>query len=766
MKRGWKPASRPAVSSKAARAQAPSKISIDAAKLAKLMGAAAARKPTSKFADVLSYFQALKKDAPLAIATVRLTRMLMTGRWEIVNTKTGKPLPRGDERDAPVVELFEQPNRWQRWPEFCAQFMIHRTIAGNAFVFQDSLTAGGQAMSMVVLDPTRVKIIADPVQFVGGYSYRANGAEIPLPADRIHHSKWMPDPEDPHWGIGVVGMNEQHFNITVSMEEWIWGLFTNGAHPDGIIGLKEELGPEAYNRLLTQFEDRFSGSRNSHKPLVLENGATYTNGKGPEEMDFHEGRKQRMRETLALAGVPPIRAGFTEDLNFASAFIQDTAFIRDTYLPTVEEISDFFMPITRAFGPYRLEFEKHRAITDPASDTDRAVKMWQGGLGTIDEARETLGLEPLGLPETTMLYAPVNLVPLKDLAMPAAAAPAAGGPAATVSPDGKIEIKPPFPAPGDTSGGPPAAPPAPVEAPAPSDNKARPLTSLERATSLQRRMHQFQLARRGPIERSTYRMSRRFFAWQRDQIISRIMNGAKDVGDAIDLLADGREWQRVTSRFYSAVLQDEFDATVELLGYDAPATAFAPGTPGFETRMDRLARDVSNVSTTTREKLADLLADGVNRGLTPKQIAYGTDDFKGVEGMFEEFAGSRAMTIARTESARAQDQATLESYGQALRTELVDVIGCEDSHIMPGQEYGCLSTDIPIAKASDVKFHPNHQGTFVPQVRKALAVRLTARVLTAPDGVCLNRLTSRLLRLEDPEDAGALLEAVPDRSRL
>jgi hypothetical protein len=84
----------------------------------------------------------------------------------------------------------------------------------------------------------------------------------------------------------------------------------------------------------------------------------------------------------------------------------------------------------------------------------------------------------------------------------------------------------------------------------------------------------------------------------------------------------------------------------------------------------------------------------------------------------------RANLIARTETADAYQQGALNSYEQ-IGTESVDIIGCEDNGIMPGELYGCNSKGIPILAAYDVRFHPNHKGAPVPaEIGGAKSVRL------------------------------------------
>ncbi len=84
-----------------------------------------------------------------------------------------------------------------------------------------------------------------------------------------------------------------------------------------------------------------------------------------------------------------------------------------------------------------------------------------------------------------------------------------------------------------------------------------------------------------------------------------------------------------------------------------------------------------------------------------------------VKDLFSTAKDSQAERIARTEMSAAFDQVAIVNY-QEVGIQTVDVIGCEDNDIVPGQTFGCNSSNIPIAQAASIEFHPNHTGTIVP----------------------------------------------------
>jgi hypothetical protein len=77
--------------------------------------------------------------------------------------------------------------------------------------------------------------------------------------------------------------------------------------------------------------------------------------------------------------------------------------------------------------------------------------------------------------------------------------------------------------------------------------------------------------------------------------------------------------------------------------------------------LEARARAVK-VDATTQFAIAAMLADGVRRGLSAEEIANGTADFPGIEGLFEKTWRGRSKMIARTELQNAQLRASVDRF--------------------------------------------------------------------------------------------------------
>ena len=70
------------------------------------------------------------------------------------------------------------------------------------------------------------------------------------------------------------------------------------------------------------------------------------------------------------------------------------------------------------------------------------------------------------------------------------------------------------------------------------------------------------------------------------------------------------------------------------------------------------------VDATTRRLIVDRIVQGLQRGLTPAQIAYGTPEFAGIDGLFETTWKNRPLTVAQTVIQKAVLKATIDRYRQ------------------------------------------------------------------------------------------------------
>jgi HK97 family phage portal protein len=131
-----------------------------------------------------------------------------------------------------------------------------------------------------------------------------------------------------------------------------------------------------------------------------------------EEMDFREYRAKNEHEIAKVHEVPPVLIGVTETSNRSNSKAQVREFAKEVVEPEQHKLAARLYQIIhqQAFGvtDWTIEF-KLRGADQPAEEAklseQRVRAMRLAGVGTVDEARQELGLDPLGPPLGEMTLA-------------------------------------------------------------------------------------------------------------------------------------------------------------------------------------------------------------------------------------------------------------------------------------------------------------------------------------------------------------------------
>jgi HK97 family phage portal protein len=656
----------------------------------------------SRNADYNTFLKSVLKSEWAAISIMRIADAIIFNNWQIRDVQTGKPV---DKRH-PAVSLFMNPNPLQTWHNFVEELIWHWLPTGNAYIWKRPSAAGSTIPSQLwLLRPDRVKIVPDPETLIGHYELTVDGGKTrTIPREQIEHIRFG-NPLNPFLGLGRVEVAPRLYDTDIAAAEYSARFWENDASPGSVLSVEGQLSDDTLRHLKEMWNEEHRGYRKAHRMTILEQGLKHSSeGTSPRESDFLQTRKANREAILALFGVQPLQAGITEGANRATAFVQKWLFQRDTIAPLTARLSSSLTNITQLFADLGFFFEA-QVQEDSVEDSQIAQQYFTVGAITPNEIRTIYA----GLPK-------VENNPAMDK---------------HYFQNGLFEVgEAPAPGPGAFSAEPPE-PPAPAADAHMHDHEVKQGTPLQQRILKHYRMRQ-------TVQTKKMRLAvAKFFKDQGERTIDRFLHGkaapgaeVKGIDDIFDPVQDEKVWREVMTFSLGSAISEEFTITSRLMGY-APGPdvlPFAPGEVTFDRRLTRLASKVTRVSEVTRAKLAAVLDEGISLGLNPTAIANGAPEqaYPGIRGIFDsEFSRGRAMTIARTESARALDQANTAVY-KGLGVTLCDVIGCEDSVIMPGQKWGCNSKGVPIDEIEATEFHPNHKGAVVPRISQA---RLIAQAL-------------------------------------
>jgi hypothetical protein len=181
--------------------------------------------------------------------------------------------------------------------------------------------------------------------------------------------------------------------------------------------------------------------------------------------------------------------------------------------------------------------------------------------------------------------------------------------------------------------------------------------------------------------------------------------------DGIDWVAEADELEQVLRRWYVPLGEGAFAATGAQLGVELTFDLDAASTARVRSR---LGNQVTGINDVTRQILRDKVDTAIERGYSIDELVDGVDDFTGLDELF----GSRADTIALTETATAYNTASIAGYEDSGLVETVEVFDGPEcgwtEHDDEDLADGSIRTldeadDYPVS-------HPNCQRAFGPVV--------------------------------------------------
>jgi HK97 family phage portal protein len=135
-------------------------------------------------------------------------------------------------------------------------------------------------------------------------------------------------------GYSPISMARQAIGLGLAAEEFGARFFGNDARPGIVLKHPLALSETAYDRLKKSQEDEHSGVRNSHKPMILEEGMDIKEiGIPPEDAQFLQTRLFQLREMARLYRVPPHMLADLERATFNNIEEMGQEFVDYSLLP-------------------------------------------------------------------------------------------------------------------------------------------------------------------------------------------------------------------------------------------------------------------------------------------------------------------------------------------------------------------------------------------------------------------------------------------------
>lgn len=210
----------------------------------------------------------------------------------------------------PFAAMVRQgPNAWQTWPDMVEWMMAQVLLSGNALL--EIVTDGrGRVIGLrpIPWNTVSVSLLAsgrlayDIVAYSGLFGGPGTRRRL-LDSEVLH----LRDRSD----NGLIGRSRLSrcfpvLKAAVQQQEFAGQLYENGVVPSGALKINSRIDEAGLNRLRDQFDNRYSGSPNAFKAMILQEGMDWQSlGVTPQDAELLDSRKFSTEEIARIFNVPP-----------------------------------------------------------------------------------------------------------------------------------------------------------------------------------------------------------------------------------------------------------------------------------------------------------------------------------------------------------------------------------------------------------------------------------------------------------------------------
>lgn len=328
------------------------------------------------------------------------------------------PLPK-DNRLAGRTHLTQTLLKQITW--------IHLIASGEAF-----WAVGGRVGSFAEFDgvptelnplvPENVEIKMGKDNYIDSYLYRVQGKQFVLDPKNVVHFK-LPDPLNPYRGQSAYLSSGVSIDTELESDKYLWHWFKNRATPDAVVVSEKEPSEGEQVRAREAWEKRYQGSENAGKVSFLWGTKDVKDlSRSQRDMQFKELKEYNRDVIMANLRVGKGMLGMMEDQSRANADAQDYIFGKRVIWPYMamwcEQLTTDFLPLFGGKDGEEFWFDERSVVPDDdVSKGDTAVKLWNIGALSINEAREKFNLPIRDEEGADTLWLPLAKMSLEDAVM-------------------------------------------------------------------------------------------------------------------------------------------------------------------------------------------------------------------------------------------------------------------------------------------------------------------------------------------------------------
>jgi HK97 family phage portal protein len=312
----------------------------------------------------------------------------------IVLTQTSQGLQKKSDHRA--CKLLKRPNPNTAGAEFFCEIIATKLLFGNSYIL--GVGSNQAPIELHSLNPLDVEVILNNSE-ITGYKYAGKKIYSVNPLSKqsqVLHIKNY-NPASKIYGLSCLDPANKVIDLHNRATDWNHTLLKNGARPSGalIVNGGNYLSDEQFSRLKQELQEKYYGSNNAGKPMLLEGGLDWKEMSiSPKDMDFIESKNSAAREIALAFGVPPQLLGINGDNTYSNMQEARLALWEETIIPLLDKIAD-------SLTNWLSQQFNEEIVIDFDRDcisllTARREKLWMTltniGFMSINEKRALVGL--------------------------------------------------------------------------------------------------------------------------------------------------------------------------------------------------------------------------------------------------------------------------------------------------------------------------------------------------------------------------------------
>lgn len=226
----------------------------------------------------------------------------------------------------PVAKLFHTaPNSAMSPFTMMETMQSHLLLYGNAYA-EIERNGKGEVVALWILQPDKMQVKVVEGEVV--YEYDSKD----FTSDKIFHLRGLGD--QGLLGFSPISYARETIGISQAMEKSGASFFANSSRPAGILEHPAKLSEDAGKKLRSSWQNMFSGSGNTGRTAILEEGMKWRGLTIPHsDSQWLQSRQYALQDIARIYRVPPHMIGDLSNATFSNIESQQRSYLQQTLMP-------------------------------------------------------------------------------------------------------------------------------------------------------------------------------------------------------------------------------------------------------------------------------------------------------------------------------------------------------------------------------------------------------------------------------------------------